>query len=1380
MGDRLFIFIIIGITIVGFTPISFAANANLFVSAENSQFDNYFSGPQVIEVVVIDSDINDVHEEKGEPDVTVNGKILRMTQTIDGNWYGYFADRNMALTADRTTTKDGVGMDFGYFCANNDTIEGSQKSTIVDFTDTVGFTVNSDFFGMDSDEFTGNVIPSSSCGPIAGTQMVPTTDINNVVRETKNINIHSAALDDGQIGMGANVWPVIQLYPLNPTGNVVIQYNKGGSAQLITLTFDAVDPFIRLELDRTSYPNGADVFATITDPWLNIDPTDEDSWTFGTVQELTTNYLVFDEWGTPIGDFPSNTDSDLTKKLSDLMCQDNCRLSINTDVQNKGNVITLQDHESSEITPTNPLHEGDPQNPLAWETVNGHLSGKFPVTLIEYGPNSGVFATRDYFYDNSNIVITDSAKIGSSALIEYNEIPLFFSVGSFSGDIEIQLLDDEWGSGEEIPIRLFDPDANKNSKSDEDLDLYKPEVLSIPSITTGDPFSLSENNEQHGAMLNGSYGITSTKNDHTSFSPDSPAKVNVDQFSKRGIITSSSTTIANSIIIDLQATAGDLQESINDPKSNFRGFNFYNQDLRSITSDTVDVSVLYGDIDPFTDTIGPGNGAQTNSILIGNNLESQSLIQLSETVENSLNSIPSNKNLALLLEFDKTEVGYKEPIVTDFFSFGILNDGLLSSERISNQIIRLELEETGDNTNIFEGSLEYFLVNQFNIFDPFFYEHMNTVADDPRFILLEGHIEMNSPRIDYLDRDSSGGQRQISDRLNAPTHSGKISLEKDKYETGDVVEFTIIDKDLSLESDLIDIYTSVDPSKNPTDPARDSIGRKNLGLYESAPFGAFGRMLDIRFDGERWTSGIFENGGNCGIAGTPDDGAFASGFLMIETGVDSGIFTGDFKIPNTYCQLSSGEIHSVNGTTMSLNYLDFRDNFNKINEFSKGALISSSLTKSLPAINITYPLNNSEFLVEETITLQAIATDLVDGDITDLVQWTSYQVDGLIGTGSPVPIGTGSPIQVGDFAPGRHIITSTISNSKGISNSDSIQIRVLQKWDDINGPVFPGLNFNSSNTGDNQWDTRPTFGTSHETRNIQIVENGFRFNSNYFMIKDNHHTTFDEQSIETGIENTFSATVYASKGLKIQEFLFGIPNVGESHLAELGIEIWYDYDGKIEDVKVVQRSEVVDIDSVSINHEKSRCKPTDKELKCDTTTMSVKFLEPLKDKVMAIKAIDFKNRDQRTYLNEGFDVSGSSLHPLPSKTIPSSIKNEGLIKVIQTEKYSPIWKSEDGRTFVMNNFGSFIEINNTFERFQDSGNPYTRLHSEFDKVVQYEQKRAANIFNSKDLISHLPESFTYLYPETHERITPELETKLAQQEEIAKNILKNSTIQARW
>ena len=80
-----------------------STNANLFVSAENSQFNNYFAGPQVIQVVVADPDINRLDQAYGEPVVTVNGKRLRMAQGTDGNWYAYFADRNQAIAAANTS-----------------------------------------------------------------------------------------------------------------------------------------------------------------------------------------------------------------------------------------------------------------------------------------------------------------------------------------------------------------------------------------------------------------------------------------------------------------------------------------------------------------------------------------------------------------------------------------------------------------------------------------------------------------------------------------------------------------------------------------------------------------------------------------------------------------------------------------------------------------------------------------------------------------------------------------------------------------------------------------------------------------------------------------------------------------------------------------------------------------------------------------------------------------------------------------------------------------------------------------------------------------------------------------------------------------------------
>jgi len=269
--------------------------------------------------------------------------------------------------------------------------------------------------------------------------------------------------------------------------------------------------------------------------------------------------------------------------------------------------------------------------------------------------------------------------------------------------------------------------------------------------------------------------------------------------------------------------------------------------------------------------------------------------------------------------------------------------------------------------------------------------------------------------------------------------------------------------------------------------------------------------------------------------------------------------------------------------------------------------------------------------------------------------------------------------------------------------------------------------------GSNAWDTRPTFGVSHETLDEIIVENGFRFNGESFAVIDNHHTPFEEQIIEIGAVNSFAATVYADKDLKVQEFLFGIPEVGMGHLAEMRVEVWFDYMGDIQDVKVNQDSEIIDRASLTVTHQKSKCQVTDIEENCDTTFMSAVFLEPLKDKVMAIKAMDFKLRDQTTYLNDGFDVSGDSLNPMNTMMIPSTVKYEGLIKVTQNDKFSKYWTTDDGRIFEMNSFGSFKQINQEFKRFQDSGEPLTRQHSEFASIIEFEAERALLMFDASEL-----------------------------------------------
>jgi hypothetical protein len=120
--------------------------------------------------------------------------------------------------------------------------------------------------------------------------------------------------------------------------------------------------------------------------------------------------------------------------------------------------------------------------------------------------------------------------------------------------------------------------------------------------------------------------------------------------------------------------------------------------------------------------------------------------------------------------------------------------------------------------------------------------------------------------------------------------------------------------------------------------------------------------------------------------------------------------------------------------------------------------------------------------------------------------------------------------------------------------------------------------------------------------------------------------------------------------------------------------------------------------------------------------------------------------------------------------IPSNEKNQGLLKVTQVAKYSPYWTAEDGQMFEMNSFGSFKQINQSFERFQDTGNAFTRAHSAFGGIISYEQDRATQIFDSTKLISELPDSFGYHF-DMQDRVTDEMLKEMQLQAEIAQRIL---------
>jgi len=303
-------------------------------------------------------------------------------------------------------------------------------------------------------------------------------------------------------------------------------------------------------------------------------------------------------------------------------------------------------------------------------------------------------------------------------------------------------------------------------------------------------------------------------------------------------------------------------------------------------------------------------------------------------------------------------------------------------------------------------------------------------------------------------------------------------------------------------------------------------------------------------------------------------------------------------------------------------------------------------------------------------------------------------------------------------------------------------------------PISTPATSSSGGSSDQQWKSKPTFGLSHQTFR-PLVDGGFSFNGKSHDITDNWWTPFAEQKVKIGTTNTFTAKAYADKQLRIQEFLFGIPEVGDAHKAELGVEIVYDYSGEIEMINVVQKTDIIDIDSIKVVHTKSKCQSDDTVKRCDTTRLSMKFLEPLKDKIMALKGVDFKGRVHITYLNEGFDISGNSLNPMNTMMIIGTEKHEGLIEVTQTAKYSNFWTTQDDREFEMNEYGSFKQINQIFEN--DSNLMDKRFSSDFadykkslaDKYAKLLLESCPNCFTS---FADFDDSFAYEIPETVDRI----------------------------
>ena len=761
-----------------------SSNPNLSVSAENSEFGNLFAGSMVIEVVIRNSNISDTDEGKGEPDVTLNGKTLRMVQATDGNWYAYFANVGKAKIADATVGLAGKGLDFGEFCSR----DTATSVFGISLSETDGFAIPR------PDSVTGSTNGNSSFSECTSSP-TNTSNHNNVVRNAKSINTNSN-VSVGQIGLDADAWPLIQLYSFD---DVTIQYNPGGPSQQVYLDYDEIE-HISLEIDRDLYPKNSEVFLTLNDMQLNQDPTDEDSWTFNVNSTTKTFYQAFDDAG--------NNDAsggaglvDLIPHLSNLGFEDNGKLFLNL-----GSIMELKTNN-------------DQPNSSVSDATNSFSK---IVTLVEQGPNSGIFSSSDS-NDQSVIGILSDASRGQTGQITYNQKSISVVTGfstasvSFDGNPVLTIGNgDSLRPGVEYPVSLTDPDQNLNTGARDDLDVFRDSAL-IPTVTIGNPVTLENANsvEFHSTSPTIAGG-----DDSNSSVPDSNSDILL-------IDTSNVSNASYEMIsVNLGISAPSLASSLLDSsESNTNGTNWINYDLRSLENE---LGISDFSSTTFALAFGTRDSAQTVIADDGDVSSSQGFIQIDDDDVEDIKT--KTGNVFLIIDFDSSDTVQvsnepnKLPIVFDFFSFGLENN-----DSINNSIYRFELEETQDNSSIFEGSFEYAVTNQLNILDADFIQTIRTIDDEIKIIITDRLIDEEGIAISYADLDSVGATTTTTSKSDVATNSGKVSTAATTFRFGQPVTITLSDSDLNLKSDTVEIYQVIN---DPNSDNVDAVGKDGEILLE--------------------------------------------------------------------------------------------------------------------------------------------------------------------------------------------------------------------------------------------------------------------------------------------------------------------------------------------------------------------------------------------------------------------------------------------------------------------------------------------------------------------------------------------------------------------
>ena len=744
--------------------------------------------------------------------------------------------------------------------------------------------------------------------------------------------------------------PILSLDDINTEDTIDIVYNKGGSRQVVTLTYDD-STNNAINLDREIYPRDAHVHLEITDHVLNIDPTDVDVWTFELGESITYNR------GTTGDDAP-----DVTIDADDLGCDDDCLFSITDD--NNPDITSVEDNDL---------------------TTAANM-----ITIEETGPNTGVFAATDGD-DDSQIRITANAIRDVTATLTYDDTDVQIQHRFATATIDLDISDGTWNSGEPIDLTIVDRDRNTNSKDKEEIVLEIFDHVGNNAASENQAFTLTDRID---SMTNVTVTLYNSTVDSTSATamannatyilfddrssnitthqiggqPNPGVNATISDEESQLVVETGNFTTATapeSIVVWFGMTFNELlgnHTSANN--TNFIGAHLLNVDVSSLGNSRLTL-LATGNHTLNTnqtggyqiDTNAPG-GAQVPLVDLGSvedRIRTFNATLLQEIITN--NTLGNSQSALIITPEGAIAPNERYPITFDIFRLGSTSSGNTNFEITNNQVTRITLEETGDNTSTFTGTIEYTMVNQINIGDPDTYLNLNPTGNDVSFVTFTGLTGADA-RITYNDIDANGRPVPVSAQQDITTSTGAVSLNADRYSVSSNVVITLEDLDLNTDSGSSETYTVVTAANAGNDSHRIAfdISPGDPGNDRVVNGDSIGMLLEVSFDDDPWVS--------CTVGQQTATGLGDTGFTLQETGTATGIFTGSFAVPETFCEDEDDngtidDIDTTRGRDISVKYRDFRDSSGQTVTTGDSAAIGAS-TGSVSLDRTVYPVPFSD------------------------------------------------------------------------------------------------------------------------------------------------------------------------------------------------------------------------------------------------------------------------------------------------------------------------------------------------------------------------------------------------------------------------------------